>query len=143
MPVRLATPDDIAFMHAIRLGVRENALRDPARVTLDDYRVMLDIRGCGWVYEDNGKVVAFGVADRLARNIWALFVAAEFEARGIGQVLLRTMVEWLFAQSSETIWLTTEPHTRASRFYRAGGWREAGITGSGEMRFELQAPGDV
>lgn len=34
------------------------------------------------------------------------------------------------------IWLTTERGTRAERFYRDAGWREAGDVGVG-IRFEL------
>jgi GNAT superfamily N-acetyltransferase len=124
-------------MHAVRLSVRENALADPSRVQPEHYRAMLTERGRGWVWEDNGTIVAFGVADAAARNIWALFVQPAFASCGIGRQLLQAMTEWLFEQDTAPVWLTTEPGTRAERFYRAAGWREAGRTDQGELRFEL------
>jgi GNAT superfamily N-acetyltransferase len=139
MALRVARTTDIEAMHAVRLGVRENILNDPRRVLPEDYRRMLEQRGRGWVHEKSGQVVAFGIADHAARNVWALFVLPEFERRGIGRSLLRTMVAWLFAQSGEPIWLTTEPGSRAERFYEAAGWRNVGLTDHGEVRFELDA----
>jgi len=82
---------------------------------------MLDEHGCGWVYEVDGKVVGFGVADHSRRSIWALFVAPGFEGRGIGRALHDRMVRWLFERSREPLWLSTEPDTRAEQFYAARG----------------------
>jgi hypothetical protein len=70
MPLRLATVDDINAMHLVRLAVRENALSDQNRVRPDHYQAMLQESGRGWVHEESGKVVAFGIADRARRNIW-------------------------------------------------------------------------
>src|SRR5262245_53465390 len=137
MPIRLARLDDIPHMHRVRLCVRENVLRDPGRVTPEEYRSMLETRGRGWVYETNGEIGAFGIADQSSRSIWALFVAPDFEGQGVGRTLLRAMVEWIGAQGGEPIWLTTEPQTRAEQFYRAAGWREVGVTNAGEIRFEF------
>ncbi len=137
MPIRQARLDDIEAMHAIRVAVRENVLRDHSKVTPSDYLAMLEARGRGWVYERNGGIVGFGIAEQLSRNIWALFVAPGFEGQGIGGTLLRTMVDWLRSQGPGSIWLTTEAGTRAERFYRSAGWREVGLTESGEIRFEL------
>ena len=103
-------------MHAVRLAVRENALSDESRVRLEHYRAMLQEFGRGWVHEESDKVVAFGIADHAHRNIWALFVAPGFEGQGIGSELLDVMVKWLFEQSRELVWLTTErtPEQNAS-----------------------------
>jgi GNAT superfamily N-acetyltransferase len=137
MSSRLATIADIESMHRVRLAVSENRLRDPSRVLPEDYRRMLESDGRGWVYEVNGDVVGFGVADRVRRNIWALFVAPGYERRGIGRSLHDTMVEWLFRIAPDSIWLTTEPGTRAERFYAAAGWRRVQVERNGEVRFEL------
>jgi GNAT superfamily N-acetyltransferase len=139
MPFRLATVRDIDAMHAVRLAVRENALSDEQRVRPEHYQAMLQETGRGWVHEKSDKVVAFGIADRVHRNIWALFVAPGFEGQGIGAELLEAMVTWLFEQSREPVWLTTERNTRAEHFYRAAGWRAVGSATDGEMRFELSA----
>src|SRR5436853_7758797 len=137
MALRPAELSDIPAMHTVRLSVHENVLRDHASVTADAYRAMLVDRGRGWVDERDGRIVGFGVADRQARNIWALFVDPGFEGNGIGRGLIAAMVTWLHEQSSAPIWLTTEPGSRAERFYRAAGWRDVGSTETGEIRFEL------
>jgi len=47
------------------------------------------------------------------------------------------MLDWYFAQTDSTIWLGTSPATRAEKFYRRAGWKEAGIRGKGEIKFEM------
>ena len=141
MAVRLATVDDISAMHKVRMSVRENQLSDPTRVTEDDYRLFIEQRGRGWVYESDNDIVGFGVVDLVDRNIWALFVDPQHEGKGIGSALLNAMVAHAFEAGSGSLWLTTTPGTRAERFYRQSGWREAGIAENGEIRFELSAPG--
>jgi GNAT superfamily N-acetyltransferase len=137
MGLRLARLADIEAMHAVRLAVRENRLSDPAKVTPEHYRAMLQEHGRGWVHEIDGKVVAFAVGDHRRRNIWALFVAPGFEGRGIGRALHERMVQWLFSRSAEPLWLCTEPNTRAERFYAKAGWQTRGAGRNGEVRFEL------
>jgi len=137
MGLRLAAITDIEPMHRVRLAVLENRLSDPSKVQLDDYRRMLETDGRGWVYELDGEVVGFAVADQVRRNIWALFVAPGNEGRGIGKALHDAMVEWLFLIAPGTVWLTTDPSTRAARFYEAAGWRRIRLEDNGELRFEL------
>ena len=50
----------------------------------------------GWVAEHSGQIVAFAIADRASRSIFALFVLPEFEGRGIGGRLHDLAVEWLW-----------------------------------------------
>jgi hypothetical protein len=40
----------------------------------------------------------------------------------------------------QRLWLTTEPGTRAQRFYTAAGWELMGTTTGGELRYELKRP---
>ena len=139
-PLRLATLDDIDGLHAVRTSVRENRLSHPNRISRDDYREMLAGHGRGWLVEnEDGRIVAFGIADAFRRNIWALFVDPAFEGRGLGRSLLDVMTVWLFAQGDQNIWLTTAPGTRAERFYRAAGWTDTGRDAAGEIRFERGA----
>ena len=140
MALRVATADDIVRMHEIRTAVRENRLSSPDRIRHEDYAALLSGSGRGWVFEQDGVVVGFGIADDLRRNIWALFVAPECEGQGIGRALLEAMTTWMFAQSDAAVWLTTAPKTRAEGFYRAAGWRETGLE-NGELRFERAAAG--
>src|SRR5688572_19116190 len=131
MQMRVATVADFAAIHAVRVAVRENRLSDPNRITQDDYRDMLQRDGKGWVIEVAGRIVAFGIADRTRRNIWALFVLPAYERRGLGRQLLEVMTRWLCDQSRDVIWLTTAPGTRAERFYRTAGWTDRGFDGNG------------
>ena len=124
----------------MRVSVQENRLSDPTRVTEDDYRRMIERIGCGWVYENEGEILGFGIVDLSERNIWALFVAPQHEGKGIGSALLKAMVTCAFEESRQPIWLTTTPGTRAEGFYRKAGWQVAGVTETGELRFELQLP---
>lgn len=50
------------------------------------------------------------------------------------------MVSWLRSQGFERLLLTTEPGTRAERFYKAGGWIDVGHPDSGEIRSGFSRP---
>ena len=51
-------------MYAVRLAVRENALSKENLVRSEHYQAMLQESGRGWVHEESGTVVAFGIADQ-------------------------------------------------------------------------------
>jgi GNAT superfamily N-acetyltransferase len=68
-----------------------------------------------------------------------LFVHPDHERRGYGRLLHDTMVQWLFSRGLERLWLTTEPGTRAQRFYEAAGWERVGLSEHGELRYERSA----
>lgn len=125
-------------MHRIRLAVREKRLVDPSMVQPDDYRRLLAENGRGWVAEAEGRIVGFAVADGTRGNIWALFVHPDFEGRGAGRMLHDTMMDWFFASGADSVWLSTDPGTRAEAFYRAAGWRPAGEY-HGEARYEMSS----
>jgi hypothetical protein len=48
------------------------------------------------------------------------------------------MLEWYFSNTKEKVWLGTAPHTRAEIFYRNAGWKENGLHGKGEIKFEME-----
>jgi len=135
--VRHAVASDIAGIQRVRAAVRENRLVSIV-ITDDDVREAIERSGRGWVIEAEGEVVAFAIGNATSGNIWALFVDPEFERRGYGRQLHDTMVEWLWSQGLDRLWLTTEPGTRAQRFYEAAGWQLMGTTARGELRFEAQ-----
>ncbi len=140
MRYREATLADIPQQLDIRFSVTENVLSNPALVTSDDCADYLARRGKGWVCETlDGWLLGFAIADVLGHNIWALFVRPGYEGRGIGKQLQQLMLDWYFSQTSEPVWLSTGPGTRAEAFYRHTGWREAGPHGSRELKFELTA----
>jgi GNAT superfamily N-acetyltransferase len=139
MVIRPAQLSDFSEMHRVRMSVNENRLSDPEKVQPHHYREMLRAGG-GWVCEIDGVMVAFAIPDAQQGAIWALFVDPAHERRGIGRRLLAIMVDWLFETGHRSLWLTTDPNTRASRFYEAAGWQHTGTTADGEIRYELGRP---
>lgn len=137
MLIREAQPADIAQMQTVRNSVKENMLSDPTLVSDADCFDYITKRGKGWVCESDNKIVAFAIADLRENNIWALFVHPEHEKRGIGSILHHAMLSWYFDQNKKEVWLSTSPGTRAERFYRQHGWKETGLYGKGEIRFEM------
>lgn len=137
MIYREAEINDIAQIQFVRHAVKENRLSDPALVTDQDVEEYMTNRGKGWVCEQEGKIIGFAIVDLVANNVWALFILPEFEGKGIGKKLHQVMMDWYFLHTREKIWLGTEPNSRAETFYRMQGWKEAGIHGNGEIKFEM------
>jgi GNAT superfamily N-acetyltransferase len=135
--IRTATEADIGEMHRIRMSVLENRLADASLVRPEHYRAMMVENGRGWVAEVGSRVAGFAVADLSRCNIWALFVDPTQEGRGIGRELHDRMLDWLFGSGAEQVWLSTDPATRAERFYRRAGWAATGEQSGGEVRFEI------
>jgi len=137
--LRPAQRADIGAIQRVRHSVRENRLTSTV-VTDADVQAAIETTGRGWVVEADGEVVAFAIGLASNGNIWALFVDPSYEKRGYGRRLHDTMVAWLWQQGLESLWLTTQPGTRAQAFYETAGWLRAGVTQHGEIRFELRAP---
>lgn len=135
--IREATVADIKQIQEVRHSVKENVLSDPALVTDKDCEEFLTQRGKGWVVEVDHQIAGFAIADLKGNNIWALFMDPRFEKKGFGKKLHDTMLGWYFSQTKNKVWLSTSPDTRAEIFYRKSGWRETGIHGKGEIRFEM------
>jgi len=134
--LRQAHRGDIAAIQRVRACVHENRLVS-RRISDEEVQRHLELLGRGWVIEVDGVVVAFAIGDATIGNIWALFVDPRHERRGYGRRLHDAMVEWLWSQGLGHLWLATEAGTRAERFYRAAGWRHAGLTPHGELAFVL------
>jgi GNAT superfamily N-acetyltransferase len=137
MIFREAQTTDIPQIQIVRNSVKENVLSDPSVVTDKDCEEYLIHRGKGWVCEIDNGIIGFSIIDLKEKNIWALFVHPEYERKGIGKKLQDIMLTWYFNQSDSTLWLGTAPGTRAESFYRGSGWKEIGIHGKGEIKFEL------
>ena len=137
MIYREAEIKDISQMQIVRNSVKENMLSDPALVPDKDVEEYMTKRGKGWVCEIEDIVVGFAIIDLIENNVWALFLLPEFEARGIGKKLHQIMMDWYFVHTKEKVWLGTEPRSRAEKFYRMQGWKEVGVHGKGEIKFEM------
>lgn len=137
MIIREAKLADIPEIQRVRNSVRENQLSDPSLVSDNDVEDYITRRGKGWVGESEGRIVAFAIISLLDKNVWALFVQPGYDQKGIGKILHDEMMNWYFGKTSETVWLSTSPGTRAEIFYRKAGWQETGLYGKGEVKFEM------
>jgi GNAT superfamily N-acetyltransferase len=134
--IREATIFDIEELHKIRVAVNENRLSDPNKISVQDYRQYLTVRGKGWIAEKGGNIIGFSIVDTIDHSVWALFVHPAFESRGVGRQLHDTMINWYFHVTDVPLTLSTSADTRAERFYRKAGWNEKGIS-NGEIIFQL------
>ena len=135
--LRLAIASDIPEIQRIRHSVRENRL--VSTVIRDrDVQEAIESRGRGWVVELSGELVAFAIGDAQSGNIWALFVHPDHQGKGFGRQLHDAMLDWLWSQDLDHLWLTTEPRTRAQRFYESAGWQLVGPAENGELRYEMR-----
>ena len=137
MTIREATVQDIPQIQRVRNSVKENTLSDPNLVTDRDCEEFITVRGKGWVSGIDGEIVGFAIVDLKEHNIWAFFMDPRFEKQGIGRRLHDTMLDWYFAQTRQTVWLGTDFHTLAEGFYRKAGWKEVGLHGTKEIKFEM------
>ena len=136
--LRLAARADVPGMQRVRHAVKENRL--VSRVIPDDEVIdAIERSGRGWVVEDEGEVVAFAIGNAVDGSIWALFVDPPHERRGYGRRLHDVMVAWLHSRGLARLWLTTDPGTRAQRFYERAGWVSSGLQANGEHLYERHA----
>ncbi len=139
MIFREAQLGDIKQIQFVRNAVQENKLSNPALVTDEDVAEYIANRGKGWVCVVRSEVVGFSIVDLIDNNIWALFVHPDFEGCGIGKKLHDMMLAWYFEQTKQKVWLGTSPGTRAEKFYSMQGWKEVGLHGKGEIKFEMES----
>jgi GNAT superfamily N-acetyltransferase len=92
-----------------------------------------------WVWEEGGRILGISASNCETGWIWALLVRPGHEGRGIGRALFETVWDALVRAGVRTLMLSTDPDTRATRFYRAAGWQETGRTAEGELIFEFRA----
>lgn len=146
--LRQATRADRAGLWRVRYAVRENTLT-PGRIGDDELFDQIERTGRGWVVvddrvdsgvEDGSDIVAFAIGNASNANIWALFVDPAAQGAGHGSRLHDVMVDWLWSQGLETLWLGTGNGTRARGFYERHGWRDVGAYGEHERRYELSRP---
>jgi GNAT superfamily N-acetyltransferase len=133
--LRRATLADIPRITEIRGAVRENRLSDPSRVTMADLQWQV-AHSPIHVWEVGGVINGFSAGDPRDGSIFALFVDPAFEGQGIGQALILAACRSLARAGHRIAKLSTEPGTRAERFYLRNGWHAKGLDARGEMVFE-------
>lgn len=143
MLIRPATPADVPGMFHVRTAATENALSAAQLaelgITPAAIAQMLRAAPCGWVALDGDTVVGFSMVDLDEACLFAAFVLAAHEGRGIGTALIRAAEEALFARHARA-WLVTAAASRAARLYRHLGWGHAVDQGDGDIRLEKQRP---
>jgi GNAT superfamily N-acetyltransferase len=130
MDIRRAVQGDVSRIMEIRHSVHENRLSDP------NLCAGFIARSEIWVWEEDGAVQGFAAGDTRDGWIWALFIAPEYEGRGIGQALLPLACQTLRRAGYTTASLSTVEGTRAERFYRTNGWTMTGKSQKGELVFQ-------
>ncbi len=127
--IREGLASDIPGITHVRTAVRENHLsvEQMADRGITQQGTIAELEaghlGC-WIAEDQGRIVAFSMADRRTGNIFALFTLPGFEGRGYGSALLACCEDDLRARGFSDALLDTAPDTIAYRFYLRRGWRE-------------------
>ncbi len=134
--IRQARPADVPALMRIRAAVRENVLSDPARVPASLVEEFI-ARSAIWLWQDDDGVLGFAAADTRDGSLWALFVDPAQEGRGIARALLPRALDDLRAAGWRQATLSTEPGSRAERFYRRQGWMAGALTPRGERLFTL------
>lgn len=132
--IRAAVTADLPRIAAIRLGVLENRLSDPSKVSAAELHWYLD-EGVFLVTEDRDGIQGFGCANPRTGLIWALFVDPLAEGRSHGRTLLNALCAALAEADLAQAHLTTDADTRAAGFYVRRGWRCTGRVFGGELAF--------
>lgn len=137
--IRKATIVDRPRISEVRLAVRENRLSQASVAKVDATADWIFRNEAGnaafWVWEEDGAIQGFAVADPRDGTIFGLFIHPDYEGRGIARALLPLACEDLRAAGFAAATLTTGPGTRAERFYRQNGWEETGRRDDGEIVF--------
>lgn len=134
--IRKATIADRPRITEVRLAVRENQLSRSSVAKVDQVSDWIFANGSFWVWEEDGAVQGFSVADPRDGTIFGLFIHPDYEGRGIARALLPCACEDLRAAGFAVAKLTTGAGTRAERFYRTNGWQETGRQDDGQIIFE-------
>ena len=140
--VREAVAGDLPAIQRVRTSVRENHLSveqlSERGITNESVAASFLADSKGWVALYGQEIVAFAIADRATRSIFALFVLPGYEGRGLGSRLLDRALRWLQENGITHVWLTTGPETKAAGFYERRGWAAGGLEARGDLRYELE-----
>lgn len=93
------------------------------------FRDCLHVGYCCWVYEEAGKVLAYGVMSIGAgeAHILNLCVLPQARRRGLGRMLLAHLLDVARAHKADTSLLEVRPSNRAAlRLYHDMGYNEVG-----------------
>ena len=144
LTLRQAQPRDIPDMFALRERTRENPI-SPQELGLlgitpeSTAAAMANGRSRSWVCLQDSALVGFATGDSTSGEILVVAVSPDFEGRGIGKRLLRSVMESLQSAGCDRLWLAAspDPRVRSYGFYRYLGWQPTGeTTANGEEILE-------
>ncbi|HEY1892845.1 MAG TPA: GNAT family N-acetyltransferase [Steroidobacteraceae bacterium] len=107
--LRQAVRSDLPDLFRVRHAVSEKHFL--VSIPEDQVVEALETTGRGWVIELDGVIVAFAIGNALTGSIWALFVDPPYRGNGYGRRLYDTVVEWLWSQGHDRVWLNAQPET--------------------------------
>lgn len=108
--LRQAVRSDLPDLLRVRHAVADGSLSSLA-IPDDQILEALETTGRGWVVELDGVIVAFAIGDALTGRIGALFVEPPHRGQGYGRRLYDVVVEWLWSQGHDRVWLKAKPET--------------------------------
>lgn len=139
--IRVAGEADVEALFDVRTSVVQNfqSREELAGIGVTPHTVtrMLRTTSRAWIAEEDGRAVAFSMADADEGTVFAMFVRPEYEGRGLGRALMRHAERWLFDCGWSEIWLLTgsDPALRAVGFYLHLGWVPAGREADGQTKY--------
>lgn len=126
--IRRIEHQDVPALFVVRVATRENVLSldQLASLGITEATIHEEIEGshAGWLYEDQGRVVAFAMGDYEGKELTVIAVLPDYEKQGIGGQLLTQVENWLKSKGCDEICLSTDLDVklRAYGFYRKWGW---------------------
>ncbi|KAA8563545.1 hypothetical protein FX985_03615 [Pseudomonas extremaustralis] len=139
--IRVATPDDVNTLYAIRTAVVQNHL---SREQMTDLgitpQVLTDsIReaDCAWIAQVDGQPAGFSMVNLVAGEVFAMFVLPVYENLGLGRQLMAVAEAALF-EHHETLFLITDgrDEVRANGLYQRLGWSVVANEMGDDVRYE-------
>ncbi len=143
--IREMTAADLPAVFAVRVSTVENSitmreLREKHDITPKTLAAAMQDSVRGWVCEIDDRIAGFAMGDAATGEMTVIAVLSEFERRGIGEMLLARVRDWLFESGHKEIWLVTthDPSFRAYGFYLSQGWTATGQIDDDEEKFVLR-----
>jgi len=136
MNYRKMTSADVPVTFEIAIAGREKSFTREglyvAGITEEFTVNLIDVERAveGWVCECDNKVVGVSLGNKTSGEIWCIVVLPEYERRGIGSQLYKSVAEWLVSLDWKELWLGVhEAQVNAYNFFKKRGWRDDEMRG--------------
>lgn len=133
MPFRRARPDDVCECVRLRGMTRENAVPEERLreygVTAQSWAADIESGALpGWVARSSGQIVGYCFGASKTGEVVVLALHPQHEGQGLGEHLLRLVVDELRSHGHARLFLgcSPDPQVRSYGFYRHLGWKSTG-----------------